>query len=176
MAPLARISGPSSTPKANLFATITAPVQSHRLSPEFSKISYGKSYIERTDDDTPIFVKVRYDPRMGVVPSDDAVRKAISHHISDRNRRRDPIIVDFSKPNKQTKLLKPIPHRVSFQLSSTVPSVSHPPQSFLRYIKNHPAQAPKPIVNRQIPRLPPNRNISSARANGVYPKGPFLLR
>jgi hypothetical protein len=134
MAPLARISGPSSTPKANLFATITAPVQSHRLSPEFSKISYGKSDIERTDDDTPIFVKVRYDPRMGVVPSDDAVRKAISHHISDRNRRRDPIIVDFSKPNKQTKLLKPIPHRVSFQLSSTVPSVSHPPQSFLRYI------------------------------------------
>ena len=153
MAPLARISGPSSTPKANLFATITAPDQSNRLT----------SDIERTnDDDTPIIVKVRYDARTGVLPSDDAIRKAIRHQISDRNRKKDPIIVDFSKPNKETKLLKPIPHRVSLQPSSTFPSVSRPPQSFQRYLKNPPVQAPKPTINRQI------RSISSSRAQGSF--------
>jgi hypothetical protein len=171
MAPLTRISGPSSTPQANLFETITAPVK--------SQISNGKSDIEITDDDTPIIVKVRYDPKAGVLPTEDAIHQAISHQIFDRKKRKDPIVVDFFEQNKQSQLSKPFSNRVALQPSSTFPSISRPPHPFLRHRKSHPTEAPKPVINRQqnrsrqIPRLP-NRNISSAWTNGVYPKGLFL--
>jgi len=162
MAPLAKISGPSSTPQAKLFASTYAPVdkQTNKLNPLKQEISkkHQKFDIEMTDDDAPIIVKIRYDPRNGVLPSEDAVKKAINNNIFDKKTKNNPIIVNFFEQNIQRRL--PSPSQLPLQPSRTLPSIPHN--------KNiRPVQAPKPLINRQkyqflnLPKLP-NRNISSA--------------
>jgi hypothetical protein len=173
MAPLTRISRPNSSLQAKLFATTTVPIDNPLNK---SQISYEKSDIEMTDDDTPIIVKVRYDSQAGVLPTEAAIRQAIDHQIFDRRKEKDPIVLNFFGQNKQSQLSKPFPTRVALQSSC---SISHPPNSFLRHKKTQPVQPPKPIINRrqnqslQIPRLP-NRNIISAWTNEVYPTGFFF--
>jgi hypothetical protein len=169
MAPLAKISGPSSTPQAKLFASTYAPVdkQTNKLNPLTQKISknYQKFDIEMTDDDAPIIVKIRYDPRNGVLPSGDAVKKAINNNIFDKKTKNDPITVNFFEQNNQRRL--PNPSQLPLQPSRTFHSIPHPPHPFIHNKNIRPVQAPKPLINRQkyqflnLPQLP-NRNISSA--------------
>jgi len=172
IAPLARISGPSSSPQAKMFATINPPTDNQINRSNHSQISNQKSDIEMTDDNTPIIVKVRYDPQTGVRPSEDAVRKALDNQIFDRKTEKNPIVLHFFGQNSQLQLSNRMqqnsfPSGIPLQSSRTSLSMPHP---FL-YDKNiRPVQPPKPFINHQkiqslqIRRLP-NRNISSLSTN-----------
>jgi hypothetical protein len=120
-----------------------------------------------TDDDAPIIVKIQYDPRTGVLPSEDAVRKAIDDKIFNKKTKNHPIVVNSFGQNIQRRLPNASHPQISLQPSYSFPSIPHPPRPFLRAKNIHPMQAPKPLINRQkyqslnLPQLP-NRNISSA--------------
>lgn len=87
MAPLSRISGSSSTPKAKMFAIPFVPAKLPR------------SHLDLTDDDTPIIVKVRYHADAGAPPSEHVVRQAIDEQFQqqrwNRRRKHQPLIVSF---------------------------------------------------------------------------------
>jgi hypothetical protein len=115
MAPLARILGPSITPKTKLFASIAAPtdaqgMKTNRIIKEISKtptMSHPKSDVEMSDDNSTILVKVIYDPITGAPPSEDTLRQAFNNRLirrSDQKNKKDAIIVNLLEQNSQTKL------------------------------------------------------------------------
>jgi hypothetical protein len=148
MAPLTRISGPSSSPKAKMFASIIAPsdsqaVKSTRPAREKSKTksaSHRKPAVAVNDDDdnAPIIVKVQYDPTTGVRPSEDAVQRAIAAQLKQRSNERsnkDPIVI-----NPAGQIIQPrMPIR--------------PPQP---YIFNRPMLPNQQTINRPLLRMPPS--------------------
>ena len=126
MAPLSRISGPSLTPKAKMFATPFVPAKLPR------------SHRELTDDDTPIIVKVRYHADAGGPPSELVVRQAIDDQLQqqrwNRRRKHEPLVVTFlgqtaSKPVEWAHRSRSIACKQSFQ------------------------QPPKPVIHQQRPSL-----------------------
>jgi hypothetical protein len=178
MAPLLQISGPSSTPQAKLFASIPAPIDNYtnklnHPTEKMLKNSFQKPDIERTEADTPVIVKVRYDPQTGVLPSEDAVRKAIDKNIFHNKIKNNPIVIDFSGQNIQSQLPNHFPSRIPPKPSRTFPSAPHP---FLHKKNTHSEQAPKPFIKKQeiqsrkIPQLP-KRKINSSRINKSNSKG-----
>ena len=122
MAPLSRISGPSSTPKARMFATPFVPAKLPR------------SHRELTDDDTPIVVKVRYHADAGGPPSEHVVRQAIDEQFHrqrwNRRRKHEPLIVNFLGPAAS----KPV------ELAHRSRSIS---------CKQPFQQPPKPVIHQQ---------------------------
>ena len=162
MAPLARISGPSSTPQAKMFATITAPTDKPTKKSHHS-----------IDEDAPIIVKVRYDPQAGGRPTDDAVRKAINQQIFDQKPRKEPIVLNFFEQRNAHSHIRqhPLPTRITLPSSRTFPSVPHP---FLRNRSTHVVQSAKPSHTQsiQIPRLS-NRHRNPTRTSRVPPTGFF---
>ncbi|CAF3168666.1 unnamed protein product [Rotaria sp. Silwood2] len=109
MAPLSRILGPSSTPKAKLFASIIAPtdaqaIKSSQLTEDLSNIEsiyHSKTDIDMTDDDIPIIVKVEYDPETGY-PNEDIIRQAVNNRLnqlSNNINHQQPIVFNFRGPS-----------------------------------------------------------------------------
>jgi len=124
MAPLTRITGPISTPRAKMFASIPAPAA-----------GYSQYDREIIDDDSPIVIKVRYDPRTDVRPSEQFVRAALDQQIRNHKLKQQPIIMNYSRENFSTQIPKTIPHpRVARQTA----------QPFLQ-----PKPIPRPVIKQQ---------------------------
>jgi hypothetical protein len=189
MPPLPRISGPSSTPRAKLFASIIAPYTAEAFKSDHqtqdTSISYPKSDIEMTtDDDTPIIVTVQYDPETGGRPSEVAIRQAVEHQLNQRSNpinKKDPVVLNFLKPPIQPQLpirfsqqqqvvYQPIPQRPSLRIATpTVQQLN----SFLPSTVPQPSRALSslPFVHRPPHSFLQNGNIRPKQA----PK-PFINR
>jgi len=171
MAPLAHISGPSSTPQAKMFATPAAPSDNTaNRSQQFSRISRGRSDMGTIDEDAPIIVKVRYDPQTGGRPTEDAVRKALNQQRFDQKMRTEPIVLNFFEQKNAHPQIRqnPLSTRITLPSSRPLPSVSHP---FLRNRSAHPVRTSNSFVN-QPPQLS-NRYKNSTRTGRVHPTGFF---
>ncbi|CAF0735294.1 unnamed protein product [Rotaria sp. Silwood1] len=118
VAPLTRISGPISSVKSNMFATIAAPIDSQTMKQssltqtipnetmnyypqpgmEMNNFMNG-GYAQEEDDNAPIIVKVRYDPEAGGLPSEEAIRQMVNNRLRDQsnnNFMNDPIVLNFT--------------------------------------------------------------------------------
>jgi hypothetical protein len=184
MAPLTRISGPSATPKAKMFASIITPLaaqafKSEHVEHEFSntKSIYNiKSDIEMTtDDDTPIVVTVQYDPVTGLRPSEAAVRQALDRQLSQRTtpiNKNEPIIVNFLKQNIQPQL----PIRLQQQQR---PSIRIPIHNQHQHNPFLPPRVPQP--SRTLPSQPlvqrlPNPLLQNGSIRLVQAPKPLINR
>ncbi|UJR13524.1 hypothetical protein I4U23_000538 [Adineta vaga] len=186
MPPLAHIVGPSTSPKAKLFASIVAPVDTQAGKSTIvtqdvvstrTSICSKRSEVEMTDDDATVIVKVRYDPESGGPPSEDTVRQAIDNQLIQRsglNKKKEPIVVNFIGQNLQPNL--PIrPHQPTFNRQilpfQQRPSLRIPIQSQPSQIQQNPFPLPRPTQPTTIFPLPPpvnhipqNSNIRPAQA------------
>ena len=154
MAPSTRILRPSSTLKAKLFASATAPIDSKR------EISVRDDQ-HRENDDAPIIVKVRYDPNAGDRPSKDLVRLAIDRKLaqqSDRRINQESIVIDFLGQHVH------------------LPRTKSGPVSIKQQQHNQPYRADLP--SRRVPRLPqpsqPRFHMPPEDPRRVYPTAPLL--
>ena len=169
MAPLTRISGPSVPPQSKLFASLIAPSDTRILSK-----TPVKHRVEQIDDDedTPIFVKVRYNPEVGGMPSEEAVRRAIDQQLQQSNRRRreEPIIVNFLEQTKIPQVQRHFPPVRSFQQFRTVPHL--PPQPVIyrpayTALPNHHQGSSNTLLT--------NKGLSSLLPPSLFVSAIFLL-
>ncbi|CAF1022037.1 unnamed protein product [Adineta steineri] len=162
MPPLPRIVGPSTSPKAKLFASIVAPVDAQaikisdlmrKVSKTTTTISSQRSEVDITDDDSTVIVKVRYDPSNGAPPSEEAVREAINNQLVQRSHthgKKEPIVVNFSRQNIQSQfpirqLQAPINRPIfSFQQRPPVQIPAHLQQQLQPQSQPRPQAQPPP--------------------------------
>jgi len=174
MAPLPRILGPSTVPKSKLFASIVAPTDAQAIkpsqsTPEIPKItplSHPTPDVERNDSNTPVIVKVIYDPTAGAPPTEDTVLRAIDNQLISRfnkNNKKHPIILNLLEQNIQSKFpnrsQQPVFNRsiLPFQQSS---SVRIPSYSSQQKHQNHFPPSKASQSSRPFPPLPPKRHAS----------------
>jgi hypothetical protein len=171
MAPLPRILGPSTVPKSKLFASIGAPTDAQAIKPsqstpeipKITPISHLTPDVERSDANTPVIVKVIYDPTAGAPPTEDTVLRAIDNQLISRfnkNNKKHPIILNLLEQNIQSKFpnrsQQPVFNRsiLPFPQSSSVriPSYSSRQNDF------PPSKTSQ--SSRPFPPLPPKRHAS----------------
>ncbi|CAF1610360.1 unnamed protein product [Adineta ricciae] len=179
MAPLTRIAGPSSSPRAKLFASATAPMDMHVpqssavttqgiISTRTSVCSRG-SDVDTIDDDATVIVRVRYDPDIAPPPSEEAVREAINNQLMQRtgpNRKKEPIIIDFMRQNIQPNI--PVrPPQPSFNRSvlpfQQRPSLRIPIAPQQLRLQQNPFPLPRPT--RAPPHMPSGLPIQRLQQN-----------
>ncbi|CAF4562926.1 unnamed protein product, partial [Rotaria socialis] len=175
MAPLTRISGPSSSVKASMFANITAPSDSQAMKSSIltqataSTVadSHVQSVVETNgnvtddnyeneeeeedddDDEDPIIVTVRYDPEAGALPPEDAIRQAVNNKLkgqSDKKKINDPIIFDFINHGAR-------------------PQISQQPIRPEHAYFSHPNLSTEPPINHPQLRLPVSSQRKSQEQN-----------
>ncbi|CAF0898023.1 unnamed protein product [Adineta ricciae] len=190
MAPFARITGPSSSPRAKLFASATAPMDVHV--PQSSAVTTQgtistrtsicsrRSDADMTDDDATVIVRVRYDPDIAPPPSEEAVREAVNNQLMQRtgpNKKKDPIIVDFMRQNIQPNIPvrppQPIFNR-SVQPFQQRPSLRIPIAPQQLRLQRNPFPLPRPT--RPPPLMPSGLPIQHLQQNTyVRPVQPVPL-
>ncbi|CAF1614029.1 unnamed protein product [Rotaria magnacalcarata] len=172
MAPLTRISGPSSSVKASMFANTTAPSDSQAMKSSIltqttaSTVadSHFQPAVETNDnvtddnyendeddddDEAPIIVTVRYDPEAGAPPPEDAIRQAVNNKLkgqSDKKKTHDPIIFDFINHGAR-------------------PQISQQPINYEHVYFSHPNLSTTAPINHPQPCIPVSSQRKSQEQN-----------
>ncbi|CAF1287907.1 unnamed protein product, partial [Didymodactylos carnosus] len=103
--PLPFINGPSSTPKAKMFASVQAPASSAKEDYINDININGFDNNDVGDADEPIYVIARYDPLISNKPSREEIHRAVENQLS-RNADLSPnkIVIEYNKPPQHPQM------------------------------------------------------------------------
>ncbi|CAF0816011.1 unnamed protein product [Didymodactylos carnosus] len=131
--PLPFISGPTSTPKAKMFASVQAPT----IAPLAYEERVSDITIDEFDNDEPIYVIAQYDPSTSNKPSEAEIHHAVENQLANVRKQQQQqqlrpyvspskIIVEYNKPPPHPQLKNQFQHRNQSrsqhqQISSSIP-------------------------------------------------------
>ena len=129
LAPSQIITGPIDCPASTIFSSLkcsmniqpSKPVSQQKQRQTTEILSYSKSELSISDhDNQPIIVKVRYDPTIDTLPSEQAIRQLIDHRLQQtiiKRKPEQPMVLNFFNRIDHSKFQQTKPQ--------SFPSVSH---------------------------------------------------